>query len=169
MALSTRSLKSIVAASLVAILAMTLVAGAAMANNGNGHANGKGNSARSVAEPAVITSVEAEVSDPGATNFEEEFTYYVVRFEEINHTEWTYREPTRLGGNGDVSMDWDGTSSAFWFGVSAPDANGIQHEIEHKGQVSMYYETEDGAVYSIIAQFNGKGGLLHVNGVKPAQ
>jgi hypothetical protein len=169
MVLSMHSLKSIVTASLVAILAMTLLAGAALANNGNGHANGKGNSARSVAEPAVITSVEAEVSNPDADNFDEEFTYYVVRFEDIDHVGWTYREPARLGGNGDVSMDWDATSGAFWFGVSAPDADGIQHEIGHKGQASMYYETEDGDVYSIVAQFNGKGELLHVNGVAPAE
>lgn len=162
MAMTTGRMKSVVTASLVAVLALTLFAGAAFANNG------KGNSARSVAEPAVITEVSAEVADPSASNFEEEFTYYVVRFEDIDHAEWTYREPVRLGGNGDVSMEWNATSSAFWFGVTAPDGDGIQHEIKHKGQVSMYYETADGDVYSIIAQFNGKGELKHVNGVAPS-
>ncbi len=147
------------AAFLALLLAMSTV-GAVVAQG-----QGQGNSARSVAEPATITSVEAEVSNPGAGNFDEEFTYYVVRFEEIDHVHWTYREPSRLGGN-NHSVAWEGLSDAFWFGVSAPDINGIQHEIEHKGQVSMYYETEDGDVYSIIAQFNGKGELLSVNGVK---
>lgn len=172
MATSRRTFKSMFAASLVAVLALTLFAGAALANNGNGngngHANGQGNSARSVAEPATIASVEAQASNPEAGNFEEEFTYYVVRFDDIDHIEWTYREPVRLGGNGDVSMNWDATSNAFWFGVSAPDNDGIQHEVKHKGQVSMYYETADGDVYSVIAQFNGKGELKHVNGVAPS-
>lgn len=162
MAMSTGRMKSVVTASLVAVLALTLFAGAAFANNG------KGNSARSVAEPAVITEVSAEVADPSAGNFEEEFTYYVVRFEEINHTDWTYREPARLGGNGDFITPWVGASSAFWFGVTSPDDNGIQHEIDHKGQVSMYYTTADGEIVSIIAQFNGKGELQHVNGVAPS-
>jgi hypothetical protein len=166
-----RMFKSGLIASLVAVLALTMVAGAALANNGNGNGNGngQGNSARSVAEPVEVTSVEAEVSNPEAGNFEDEFTYYVVRFEEVDHVSWTYREPVRLGGDGDVVQDWEATSDAFWFGVTAPDENGIQSEVEHKGQVSMYFESEDGNVYSIIAQFNGKGELKHVNGVAPAE
>ena len=153
--------KIITVMALVIALALSTLA-PALANNGNG----QGNSARSIATPAEITSVTAETSDPEATNFEEEFTYYVVRFEEIEHVQWTYREPARLGGqNHDVG--WEGTSDAFWFGVSAPDDDGIQHEILHRGQVSMYYETAGGDVYSIVAQFNGKGELLHVNGVSP--
>jgi hypothetical protein len=151
-------------------VALGLVFLLSFATFGAALANGQGNSARSVAEPAVITSVEAEVSDPDRANFEEEFTYYVVRFETIeNVVNWTYREPAVRGGNNDYSIVTSGSWSAFWFGVSGPDGSGIQHPVDHKGQVSMYYETQDGDVYSIIAQFNGKGELLHVNGVRPAQ
>lgn len=137
----------------------------AMALSTMAPAMAKGNSARSEATPAEITSVVAETSDPGAANFEEEFTYYVIRFEEIDHVQWTYREPARLGGK-NHEAEWASTSTAFWFGVTAPDGDGIQHEIAHKGQVNMYYETPDGDIYSITAQFNGKGDLLHVNGVE---
>jgi hypothetical protein len=147
------------AAFLALLLAMSTVGVVVAQGQGNG------NSARSVAEPATITSVEAEVSNPAAANFEEEFTYYVVRFDPIDHVHWTYREPARLGGS-NTSVAWAGTSNAFWFGVTAPDSQGIQHNFDHKGQVSMYYETADGDVYSIIAQFNGKGELISVNGVK---
>lgn len=161
--IKNRDVKKVVVTALATVLALSAFGGAALANNG------KGNSARSVAEPVEITSVEAEVSDPDAANFDDEFTYYTVRFEEIEYDTWTYREPVRLGGNGDFVDETGGTADAFWFGVTAPDEDGIQTEIEHKGQVSMYYETEDGDVYSIIAQFNGKGELLHVNGVEPTE
>ncbi len=136
-------------------------------SNGNGKGQGQGNSLRSEATPAVVTSVEAEVSDPDAGNFEEEFTYYVLRFEGLPYDTWTYREPVRLGGENFVVEGEDESINAFWFGVSAPDGDGIQHQVHHKGQVSMYYETAGGDVVSLIAQFNGKGELLHVNGVAP--
>lgn len=125
----------------------------------------KGNSMRSEAQPVTVTSVEAEVSDPSASNFEEEFTYYVVRFEDVEFDKWMYREPARLGGGENHVAEFSTTWDAFWFGVTAPDSEGIQHKINHKGQATQYFMDTEGNVYSLTAQFNGKGELLHVNGV----
>lgn len=107
--------------------------------------------------------IEVQTSDPDASNFEEEFTYYVVRFG-FEYDEAEYREPARtgpevfgLGGSG---------AGAFWFGVSAPDGDGIQHEVQHRGQVSLYLRVGD-EWREIRAQFNGRGELVNVNGVRP--
>lgn len=133
-----------------------------------GARNGRGNSKRSAAMPVEVTSVTAETADPEADNFEEEFTFYTVRFEDVSDvTEYTYREPARLGGNGDVTVGATGSFDSFWFGVSGPGADGVQNEIVHKGQVSIYYETDDGDVRSLVAQFDGNGELRSVNGVTP--
>lgn len=135
--------------------------------NGQGASPDRGNSLRSVAEPVDLEEgdVEVEQSDPSASNFEEEFTFYKVAFEEITYDKWVYREAARLGGDNFVA-DSPSTSDAFWYGVSSPDGNDIQHEISHKGQVTQYFVTDD-EVKSLTAQFNGQGELLHVNGVSP--
>lgn len=133
--------------------------------NGQGASSDRGNSLRSIAEPVDLEEgdVEVEQSDPSASNFDEEFTYYVVR----NIGEYDsalYREPARLGGD---NFELSGSSvGSFWFGVTGPGEDGLQHKIDHQGQISLYLE-EDGTWRSLTLQFNGQGELLHVNGVSP--
>lgn len=125
------------------------------------------NSRRHEAEPVELESgdVVELVSDPGAGNFDEEFTYWRVDHG-VAYDESEYREPARTGP--DV-FELDGSDvGSFWFGVSAPDEDGIQHEFDHKGQVALYMkESETGEWKSLKAQFDGKGDLLHVNGIEP--
>jgi hypothetical protein len=141
------------------------------ANPGRGQGQGsqpdkahRGNSLSSEATPIDDVEIEVEQSNPEANNFDEEFTYYVLRYEEIAYDRYVYREPARLGGQNTVT-DYTGeqTSSAFWFGVSGPGEDGIQDQIVHDGKVTQYYQTEDGWK-SLVAEFNG-GELLSVNGV----
>ncbi|MDG5821807.1 hypothetical protein [Natronococcus sp. A-GB7] len=110
--------------------------------------------------------IEVEESNPEASNFEEEFTYYVVRYDEIVYGRYVYREPARLGGQYNVTDYPDEqTSSAFWFDVSGPRLeDGIQSRIVHNGKVTQYYRTEDGWK-SLVAEFED-GELLSVNGVE---
>ena len=126
----------------------------------------RGNWIRGQAEDVEVTSVVKETSDPDASNFEEEFDYYVVHFEEQTYDTYVYREPARLGGGNFVS-EYDNyvTSSAFWYGVTGQDSEGIQHEIVHDGQVIQYFETKDGWT-ELTAKFDD-GELIDVNGVEP--
>lgn len=72
---------------------------------------------------------------------------------------WTYTTLYTLGGF---------SGGSFWFGVTRPDSDGIQHEIEHKGQVALYMrDSTTGDWRSLKAQFDGQNELLHVNGVEP--
>ncbi len=161
----TINLRTIAIAALTAVLAMSLFAGAAIAKQPDKAE--RGNSLRSEATLIDLEEgdVEIQVSDESAANFDEEFTYYVVRgLPEYDRA--IYREPARLGGQNVELGGWDGGS--FWFGVTAPDENGIQHPIEHKGQVSLYLEV-DGEWQWLKVQFNGKGELLSVNGVEPEE
>ncbi len=138
--------------------------------NGNGNASEKGNSLHAVAEPVELEEgdVEVKTSDPNASNFEEEFTYYVVRHG-VEYDRAVYREPARLGGE---NFDLTGSDvGSFWFGVSAPE-DGVQHKIDHQGQVSLYFIVEnegEDEVKSLKVQFNGQGKLLHANSVEPTE
>lgn len=107
--------------------------------------------------------VEAQAASESDTNFTSDFTYYVVHHDQ-DYDKAIYREPARLGG-GNVELSGS-TTGSFWFGVSAPDDDGIQSEINHQGKVLLYLETEDGWK-SLEAQFDGQGELQHVNGVSP--
>jgi hypothetical protein len=124
-------------------------------------ANGKGNSARSVSIPVELTA-----DDLGASMCENGVD---VRFYTVQHNlgsevgaadDITFREPPRLGGQENVSVG-DGTWDVLYLGVSGPECGDIQH----KGQVTVDYFIGDD-IYTIVAQFNGKGELLHVKGVK---
>jgi hypothetical protein len=130
-------------------------------------ANHNNNRRRSEAEPVDLESgdVVAKTADPSQANFEEEFTYWRVDHG-IVYTESEYREPARTGP--DVYHLGGGDYESFWFGVSGPDDDGVQHEINHKGQVAFYMlEEGTGEWKSLKVQFNGKGELIHVNGVEP--
>jgi hypothetical protein len=136
--------------------------------NPPGRTNDRGNWIRGRAEELQVTEVVAQTSDPNAGNFEEEFTFYRITYEPVTYDTWVYREPSRLGGGNFVSDDLGGaTSDRFWYGVTGPDADGIQHEIVHDGPADQYFETEDGW-RSLIARFDD-GELLRVNGVEPVE
>jgi hypothetical protein len=135
----------------------------------------RGNWLASQAEPLEVTEVLAQTSDPTRANFEEEFTFWRVTFEPaVDYVAWIYREPARGDFNpaqpGRSNFVFDcpeicSSGNRFWYGVTAPGADGIQHEIVHRGAVHQYFITSEGDVRSLVAQFNGKGELLHVNGV----
>lgn len=128
--------------------------------------NDRGNWIRGHSEPVTVYSVEEKTSDPSASNFDEEFTYWKVTFEPQTFDTWVYREPARLGGSNYVLEDLGGwTWDDFWYGVTAPDDDGIQHEIVHEGQAIQYFETESGWM-ELTAKFDD-GQLLEVNGVEP--
>lgn len=143
------------------------------ANNGNGQggSSDRGNSYASEADPLEVTEVTEQTSDPGQSNFEEEFTFYRVTYEEVTYDEWVYREPARLGGSNFTLSGLDNaTSDRFWYSISAADSDGVQHEIAHQGRVTQYFVNEDeDEVRSLTAQFNGQGELQHVNGVTPTK
>lgn len=107
--------------------------------------------------------VQAKTANESEANFDSDFTYYVVNHE-VDYDKAVYRETARLGGN-NVELSGS-TTGSFWFGVSAPNEEGMQSQINHQGKILMYLETEDGWK-SLEAQFNGEGELQHVNGVSP--
>lgn len=125
------------------------------------------NSRRHEAEPVDLEPGDdvERTSDPSQSNFEEEFTFWRVDHG-VEFTESEYPEPARTGP--DVFHLGASSTGSFWFGVSAPDQNGIQHEINHTGQVAFYMlEAGTDEWTSLKAQFTGTGDLLHVNGVAP--
>jgi hypothetical protein len=137
------------------LLLVGLTAGPALAQD-----QGRGNSARSVAAPVELTA-----GDLGASMCQNDVdvAFYTVQHN-LGSNEGAadaiiWREPTRLGGQ-NVSIG-GGAWDTLYLGVSGPECGDIQH----KGQVSVSYQYED-ETFSIVAQFNGKGELLSVNGVK---
>lgn len=153
------------------IVGVNPVAAGSHPSNPPGQTNDRGNWIRGKSELVNVLTVEEITSDPTASNFEEEFTYWKVSYEPQSWDTWVYREPARLGGGNFV---WEvgacyTFSGSFWYGVSAPDNDGIQHEIVHDGQATQYFDTADcggGGWTEITAQF-ADGQLLHVNGVEP--
>lgn len=131
-----------------------------------GRTNDRGNWIRGRSELVDVVSVEEKTSDPSADNFEDEFTYWRVTFDTLTYDTWVYREPARLGGGNYVVEGVGGAErGSFWYGVTAPDGNGIQHEIVHEGQAIQYYDTPGGWM-ELTATFED-GDLLDVNGVEP--
>lgn len=129
------------------------------------------NNLRSKAEEIDLDEgdVVEKTSDPDAPNFEEEFTFWRVDHG-VAYDESVYREPARVGPKNFCLGGFAGGS--FWFGVSAPDADGIQHKIDHKGGVDLYLQPDAGdndTWMSLRVQFDGRGNLLHVNGVEPVE
>lgn len=171
----------------MALMALGLMAGAVMADEHPGAGEGsdqatppdhatqsggqtqyQGNSLAARAEPVADVNVTVLESDPDKDNFEEEFTYYRVDYEEVTYDTWVYREPSRLDEDF-VLEDLDGaTSSTFWFGVSAPGSSGVQHAITHNGEVTQYFEVDDGKWKSLTAEFSD-GELQTVNGESVSQ
>lgn len=162
---------------LVMAMAIALVLGlmsAALANNGNGRGSApdrteQSNSLVSESEALTVSEVTPEVGDPNADNFDDQFIYYNVAFEESTFSNWVYREPSRIGSENHTAefedeISWD----AFWYGVSSPPE--IQDEIVHDGTVWQYFET-DGGWRHLKADFAvndfGHGLLSDVNGAAP--
>ena len=170
MATSKRTFKSAFAASLVAVLALTLFAGAALANNGNGNGNGQGNGGpspeRGNSLSAVATPVDIAPED--ITFHEINGTPYVAIQHNVatdfdGYSTLVQREPARTGGKNVVTENPAEFDTA-WLGILGSDGEGV----EHKGKLSWYYEVGDGEWVSLVMQFNGKGELKSVNGVAPA-
>jgi hypothetical protein len=152
------------------VLAFGLMAGPAFANNGNGKGNApdRANTNETLgfherAEAVEVSEVRAEVADPTRANFDEQFIYYRVSYEEVTYENHLYREVNRLDGNFEFGA---GTSSRFWFGVTGPDADGIQHQTVHPtGKAVQYFRTDEGWKH-LTATFED-GRLVDVNGVEP--
>ncbi|QBI20794.1 hypothetical protein ER308_15285 [Egibacter rhizosphaerae] len=157
---------------LAAAMTLGMMAAPALAQgngNGNGNQGGgqpditeRGNSLASQAEP-----VELEPGDISAGTLEDGTEFITVDHQIVaDHGEYdtlVQREPTRYKGN---EVDHDpGQFNAAWVGIAGPQGP----EIAHKGQMTWYYDTEDNGWVSLTFQFNGKGELLHVNGVSPQE
>jgi hypothetical protein len=148
--------KTISVMTMVGALALGMMA-PALAGPGNGNGN---NSARSVATP-----VELSADDLGASMCQngEDVRFYTVQHnlgaEHGPADDITFREPARTGAE-NVSVG-GGAWDTLYLAVSGPECG----DIEHKGQVTVNYHYGDD-VYTIVAQFNGKGELQSVNGVK---
>lgn len=128
---------------LTAILALVfmvgLLAGPALADN---------NSLRAQAELADVTVTTTELDG---------IPYAAVRHD-LDYERYVWCEPVRLGGAAEC---FEGTDSFHTLYLGITEAP--HQPVHHTGQVSVYYETDDGWK-AIIAQFNGKGELLRVNG-----
>lgn len=131
----------------------------------NGRGQNRSNKRRSDSERLDVSpgDIEEVQTDPEADNFEEEFTYWVVRdIPEYDSAVW--RGPARTGPE---NIELGGSDvGSFWVGVSAPDEDGIQHEVDHRGQESLYLHVGDDT-YELRFQFDGRGTLRNVNGVEP--
>lgn len=150
----------------------SITSSVAAPGNGNGDEVGFGmqlllssNILSMLSEPAELDEgdVKAQAASESEANFESDFTYYEVSHG-LDYEEAIYREPARLGGD-NVELSGSSTGS-FWFGVSGPDEDGVQSEINHQGKTLLYLKTDEGWK-SLEAQFNGEGELQHVNGVSP--
>lgn len=129
-------------------------------------ANNNSNQRRSEANLVDLSpgDVVEQTSDPDASNFEEEFPFWRVDHG-ITYDTAKYREPVRTGPG---VVELGGSSGSYWFGVSAPDSEGIQHRIVHTGQTSLYLKESDTDEWKELRlQFDGQGNLLNVNGVSP--
>lgn len=162
-----RRLRVVMAAMMAAL---ALFAGPAVAQDNPGRAYGppegdepicdeRHNNLSSQADPIELE--DGDVEEKTATNDDgEEVTFWVVHHG-VEYQRAVYREPARLGpdnfclGGSDVG--------SFWFGIAGPDLT----RIEHQGQVRLYFEDANGDWHSLRAQFDGRGQLLHVNGVEP--
>ncbi|SNR31578.1 hypothetical protein SAMN06265360_1021 [Haloechinothrix alba] len=167
-------MRRIVLAGGATILALGVMAGPAVASgDGQGMSQGpdacdsQHNNLRGQADPVELEpgDVVTRTSDPEQDNFEAEFDFYRVDHGLTDFDETVYREPVRLGPDNYCLGASSGTGS-FWFGVTAPDGDGIQHKIDHKGKIWLYFDAE-GGWKSLELQFDGKGQLRHANGVAP--
>ena len=120
------------------------------------------NRLRSIAEPVSLEAGDVRIVPFNGFDF---FTVeHGLGNGETGYTDYLWCEPVRRGGASDCTVADPGEPfDTLYLGISAPPN---QEQIEHKGQVSVYYDTPEGWK-SIIAQFNGQGQLLHVNGVEP--
>lgn len=161
----------------ITLLALGLFVAPGLAQDGPGRGHGppegdeeicdeRHNNLRSKADPIELDEgdVVAKTSDPAQDNFDEEFVFWRVDHGK-EYDRAVYRESARLGPD---NFCLTGSEvGAFWFGVSAPDEDGVQHEIDHQGQATLYFEVDDGEWLSLTAQFDGQGNLRDVNGVEP--
>jgi hypothetical protein len=146
--------------SFIAMMAMVFAFGMLAAPAlANGPDRGN-NSARSMA-----TAVELSADDLGASMCDngEDVRFYTVQHNlgsELGPADdITFREPARTGPE-NVSVG-GGAWDTLYLAVTGPECG----EIEHRGQVTVNYHYGDD-IYTIVAQFNGKGELLRVNGVR---
>lgn len=125
-----------------------------------GPGNATSNGSRSTAQRADLTAddVSAQLCQNG-----EDVAYYAIAHglgSDLGAaTKITFREPARTGPE-NITVG-DGAWDTLYLGVTGPECGDIQH----RGQVTVNYHYEDG-IRTIVAQFNGKGELLRVNGVR---
>lgn len=146
----TRKIIALVAA---LVMALGLMTGVVSANQPC--ISERGNALRSVATPVELT-----VDDVSIVQFGDFFYVAIDHNLGDDYNRFVWREPARLGGKNIVDKAQLGFNTLY-LGVAGPDGG----EVVHKGQVSVYYDLGDGVWVSIIAQFNGEGEFLSVNGV----
>lgn len=146
-------MKKLLFVSLLAVLVLGLTPGVAGAQPDIAQ---RGNALRSVATPVELTADDVSLVQFG------DF-YYVAIDHNLGdrYERYVWREPTRLGGRNIIVDDQPGFNTLY-LGVGGPPDH---PEVQHKGQVSVYYDLGGGEWVSIIAQFNGQGEFLSVNGV----
>lgn len=129
----------------VTLLVLGMLAGPALAKNGNNGNNG-GNSLR-----AQSTAVDVTVTEVG--------DWYRVQHDlNADAATTVWNEPVKYANENQQASGVD-TFDALWL-------YGPSHAQGHKGPVTVYYE-DDGTWQHIAARFNGKGELVQVNGVRP--
>lgn len=161
-------MKKTLTAALVLALALGMMAGPSLANQGEGQDHApvdpddrfRNNSFASQSDPVELSPGDVEEftaeDDDG-----EEVTFWAVRHG-VTYENSVYREPARLGPD---NFELGGSETgSFWFGIAGPDLT----EIVHEGTAWVYFdESGDGDWTHLKAEFADDGELLQVNGVEP--
>lgn len=151
----------------LAVMVMTvalMISAVAPAMAKGGPAQGKslerGNWLSGVAQPVELTP--DDISTGTLANGTEYVTIdHRIAADHDGYTTLVQREPVRYKHN--VVDTAPANFNSAWLGISGPSGP----EIAHKGPMQWYYEVGDDEWVSLTFQFNGKGELVHVNGVRP--
>lgn len=147
------------------IVVMALTAALALSSLAPAIAKGgpsleRGNWLSGVAEPVALTSDDVRTITL-ANGTEYVVVDHGIATDHDGYTTLVQREPARYKQN--VVTYAPANFDSAWLGVTGPKGTSIGH----KGELNWYYEVADGEWVSLTFAFNGKGKLLHVNGVTP--
>jgi hypothetical protein len=140
------------------ITVMAMVIALALSALAPALANGKtlerGNWLSDVAEPVELQSTDITFHTINGVDYVR-VQHNIGAFETL-----VQREPARYRQN---VVTGPGDFDVAWLGIVDSDGT----PVDHKGQLNWYYEVDDDQWVSLTFQFNGKGELLHLNGVSP--